>query len=77
MRANIKRFHTKKRNQFQNLIKDEKFDLTFNLWNHKLLIVDPVRGRNCIHYAFTDLRVMYLNKITEHSFKCPICNDIV
>jgi len=29
-----------------------------------MLIMDPVRGKNCSHYEFTDLRIYYLNKLT-------------
>jgi hypothetical protein len=39
--------------------------------------MDPARGKNCSHYEFTDLRVFYLNRVSQSSFRCPICKDMV
>ena len=43
------------------------------------MIRDPVRGKNCHHYSFTDLRLFYMNKAKQSNFKniyiCPICSQ--
>jgi hypothetical protein len=48
------------------------FPLSFDFNNCKFVIMDPARGRNCLHYEYTDLRMYYLNKVELNTYKCPI-----
>lgn len=63
MRANLKKVTTKKRNKIYNIFKEEIFPLSFQFNNREFVIMDPARGRNCLHYEYTDLRLYYLNKV--------------
>jgi hypothetical protein len=41
---------TKKRSKYNDMLENEKFPLTFELWGRKLPIMDPARGKHCPHY---------------------------
>lgn len=75
LRQNLRKMTTKRRLKFNDNLECEKFPLSFDFWGRKILILDPVRGRNCRHYEFTDLRMFYLNKVGNNRYKCPICED--
>lgn len=63
----------KNRVTFNTNSKEEIFPLSFPLLNRNHIIMDPARGRLCQHFAFTDLRLYYLNYNSENNtYKCPI-----
>lgn len=72
-RTNLKKITNKERLTFYPTQQEEEFPLNFNMLNRKIPIMDPARGRYCQHYAFTDLRLYYLNfDPADRTYSCPI-----
>ena len=82
LKLNLKKLSTKNRIKISSSHEKEEVKLFFDFNSRKTLITDPVRGKNCSHFQFTDLREYYKSmKIINQGFQskilfsCPICGN--